>query len=188
MTRDLLRLLAFLAAFGSALIHLAIAPEHMTEAAYIGWLFLAGGGALLLVALAALTDDTVTRTREFLAAWHLGALVCAGMIIALLASRTVGLPGGYREGWEPEAVWSLVLELSFLGAYVARLRGVRAGRWKEVASDADPFQALAADRPADRGGAGRVRDRQLALELTRRQGVPPAGAGRDRPAAPGREG
>jgi len=154
--RDLLRLLAGLAAFGSALIHLAIAPEHMTEAAYIGWLFLAGGGALLLVALAALTDDTVTRTREYMAVWHLGALVCAGMVVGLVASRTTGLPGGYREGWdEPEAWASLVLELLFLAVYVARRRMARGNRREGVRSDAEPaaeVQALGDQHHAAAGG------------------------------------
>jgi len=181
VTRDYLRLLGFLAAFGSALIHAAIAPEHYQELPYIGVAFVLGAAFLLAAGLWLLLADWPE-------AWHLGALVCAGMIIALLASRTVGLPGGYREGWEPEAWWSLALELVFLAAYVARLRGVRAGRWKEVAPDAEAFQALADARPMGRGRAGRVRRGQLALELRRRQRVPPAGAGRDRPAAPGREG
>jgi len=154
--RDLLRLVAFLAAFGSALIHLVIAPEHYAEEPYIGVLFVVGGGVLLLVALAALTDDTVTRTREYLAAWHLGALVCAGMVVALLLSRTTGLPGGYREGWdEPEAVVSLALELLFLGVYVARRRMARGNRREGVRSDAEPaaeVQALGDQHHAAAGG------------------------------------
>ena len=184
MTRDYLRLLGFLAAFGSALIHAAIAPEHYQELPYIGVAFVLGAAFLLAAGLWLLLADWPE-------AWHLGALVCAGMIIALLASRTVGLPGGYREGWEPEAWWSLALELVFVGCYFARLREVRAGRWKEVHPDEDAaaFQALADERGAGAaGGRRRVQPGQLALELTRRQGVPPAGAGRDRPAAPGREG
>jgi hypothetical protein len=129
--RDLLRLVAFLAAFGSALIHLVIAPEHMAEAAYVGWLFLASVVLLFPVAWSVVLYDARW-------AWHLGALVCAGMVVGLVASRTTGLPGGYREGWdEPEAVVSLALELLFLGAYVARVWSGGARR-KEVSSDAEP--------------------------------------------------
>jgi len=125
MRRDVLRPLGFLAAFGSALIHLAIAPEHMAEVAYIGWLFIIGG--LLLGAAAwgiAWHDSPI--------GWRWGAVLCAGMVVGLLLSRTTGLPGGYREGWEPEAWWSLALEMEFLGCYVARLTLARGKPGKEV--------------------------------------------------------
>jgi len=177
--RDLLRPAGFLAAFGSALIHLAIAPEHLAEAPWIGWSFLLAFCLLGATAVTVLTDDSAVG-------WHAGALVCAGMVAALLLSRTTGLPGGYREGWEPAAVWSLGLELAFLGCYAARSTGTRGRRWKEVAPDADAGQALAGGTPAARpgdGGPGRpAGPRQLAVELSR-PGVPPA-AHDHRPAAP----
>jgi len=51
VTRDYLRLLGFLAAFGSALIHAAIAPEHYQELPYIGVAFVLGAAFLLAAGL-----------------------------------------------------------------------------------------------------------------------------------------
>jgi hypothetical protein len=151
VTRDLLRLVGFLAAFGSALIHLVIAPEHMAEAAYVGVLFVVGGVLLGCAAGSILASD-------FRPAWNLGAALCAGMVVALVLSRTTGLPGGYREGWdEPEAVVSLALELLFLGVYVARVRVARLGTREEGELDAEPaaeVQALGDQHDAAAGGGG----------------------------------
>ena len=97
----------------SGAIHLWLAPEHIEEMPYIGWLFVAGGLALLVVAAAVWAGDRLT-------AWRAGAVLCAIMVAALVASRTVGLPGGYLEEWDPAAVWSLTIETAFLGLYLIR--------------------------------------------------------------------
>lgn len=119
MTRPA-RLLAAGFLVACAAIHLYLVPEH-TDAehqamghAYVGWLFLASGEVLVVVAVGiALADHPW--------AWNAGAVLCAAMIAALLASRTVGLPNSYLEEWEPLAVWSLVTEAGFLALFAVRV-------------------------------------------------------------------
>ncbi len=72
-------------------IHVALAPAHLEEIPYIGALFLLA--SLLLAAVLAMLLLPHSR-----APWLLGAAICAGMLIAFLISRTLGLPG-YHEAW-----------------------------------------------------------------------------------------
>lgn len=94
-------------------IHIALTPQH-AGVSYVGPLFAAGG--MIGLALAAV----LWRGACGAWAWRLGAAVAAGMALALVLSRTVGLPGvmglpGFREGaWGALENASLFLELSFL--------------------------------------------------------------------------
>lgn len=119
----------------SAGLHLALVPEHLSAEmvdmghGYIGWLFLASVVACTGVAVWVGVSGSV-------AAWTAAIGLCGAMIAALLASRTVGLPNGYLEAWEPAAVWSLIVETVVLVlAVVAVTRSSRWGRsWHWPAS------------------------------------------------------
>jgi len=96
---------AALAAVG--LIHIALAPEYLGEAAYIGALFIVGG-------LAAVAAAGVLWRRDQPAAWALGTVIAAGMAVGFVLSRTVGLPGFHESEWELSGLVSLALEAGFL--------------------------------------------------------------------------
>jgi hypothetical protein len=96
---------AALAAVG--VIHLVLAPEYLSEQAYLGVLFILGGIALAVLAVRLWrADDTPS--------WLVGALIMAGMGIGFVLSRTTGLPGFKESEWELSGVIALVLE----GGYV----------------------------------------------------------------------
>ncbi|MBN8867186.1 MAG: hypothetical protein J0H98_06505 [Solirubrobacterales bacterium] len=98
----------------TGIIHLILAPEYMGEQAYIGLLFIAGG--LSTIALAAwlwLRDQAV--------AWLAAAVICAGMAIGFVLSRTIGLPGFHEAEWELSGVISVLLELTVIGIAIRPL-------------------------------------------------------------------
>ncbi len=80
----------------SAGVHLALTPDHLEEKPYVGVLFAVGSGLLLAAAPALASPGRRTRV----AGWATGAAVSAGMFAGFLASRTVGLPQGYREEFD----------------------------------------------------------------------------------------
>lgn len=114
---------AIAAALVSAAVHAQLVPEHLEEMPYIGVLFLIGTALLVLAVVALL----LPRWRR--AGWWLGSIVCAGMIVAYVLSRTVGLPDGYAEEWGDAAgTVSLLVQAVFLAAAAvtaARARRVR---------------------------------------------------------------
>ncbi|WP_188897611.1 hypothetical protein [Microlunatus endophyticus] len=117
-----LRWLAVVVAFSNLGIHVYLAPMHLDEKFYIGVLFLAGSGALAVAIVGLATDRDRLRT----AAWLLGTATSVVMFLAFVASRTVGLPGGYLETWAqgPEDVMglaSLGLEVVFVGCCLASI-------------------------------------------------------------------
>ena len=107
---------ACLAATGA--LHLVLAPEYLSEQAYIGVLFIAGGIFALLVALRLWRSDDP-------AAWTLGALTAAVMAVGFVLSRTVGLPGFHEEEWELSGLLSLALEAGVVASAVAVIRSPR---------------------------------------------------------------
>ena len=115
-----------LAATGA--LHLALAPEYLGEKAYIGVLFILGGATALAVA-ARLWKAADPR------AWALGALTAAGMAAGFILSRSTGLPGFHPTDWELSGVFSVMLELGFLGtlAWYARSAGQRSGAFRAAA-------------------------------------------------------
>lgn len=81
---------------GSAVIHVAVVPEHLTEWAAAGVFFIALAVAQLLAAAAVLV-------RPGRLVWALSAVVAAGPIVLWAVSRSVGLPLGPEPG-VPEAL------------------------------------------------------------------------------------
>src|SRR5215208_4114658 len=87
----------------TGLIHLAMTPEGLEEQTYIGVLFLLGGVTALTLAVW-LWRGADRRV------WSVAALVCAGMFVAFVLSRTTGLPGFQEDEWSPLGLVSLVAE------------------------------------------------------------------------------
>jgi hypothetical protein len=100
----------------TAAAHLYLAPEHLGEMPYIGVLFILGGtGSLVAAGWLAVRDSPL--------AWAGGGLLCAGMLAALVLSRTTGLPSFKEDGLEPLAVVCLIDEAAFLALWpVSRRR------------------------------------------------------------------
>lgn len=96
-----------LAATGA--LHLVLAPEYLSEQAYIGVLFVVGAIAALGLA------SRLWRAHD-VRAWGAGALVAAGMAVGFVLSRSVGLPGFHESEWELSGLLSVLLEAGFLGA------------------------------------------------------------------------
>jgi hypothetical protein len=98
------------ALIGAGLLHLFITAEYLHEKAYIGGLFALSVPLCLVAAL-------LVWKRGDRRAWLFGALLCSGMIVGFLASRTVGLPGfdesGVWEHWK-EGFPALSTEFGFL--------------------------------------------------------------------------
>ncbi|PJJ06048.1 hypothetical protein BX264_6536 [Streptomyces sp. 2333.5] len=121
-TESVLRGAGALCALSSAILHLMLVPSHLEEKPYIGILFLVGSLALIYVTLGLARHNPAP-------AWLVGALVSIGMIVGFTLSRTIGLPGGYRESdWEPPyGVLSMIAEIGFLLAFAAWLNARPAG-------------------------------------------------------------
>ena len=104
------------------LLHLLLSGEHFGHATYLGVLFLANAAASAVSAIG------IVRTGARWS-WLLGISVAGGSLVALLWSRTIGLPG-YPDGvgqWFNFAAWmALAFELPFLA--VAGLMLTRRGK------------------------------------------------------------
>ena len=96
-------------------LHLALAPEYLSEQAYIGVLFIAGG-------LTAIGLAVVLWTRSDARALALGAAIAVGMAAGFVLSRTTGLPGFHEAEWEASGLLSLVLEAFVAGGAWQLLR------------------------------------------------------------------
>src|SRR5215204_6472481 len=94
------------------LIHLLKASEWLTEATYLGLLFLANFGGAVVAAIG------IYRGNKW--GWGLGALLAGGAFAGYVISRTLGLPGMPVEVWlEPLGVLSLLVEGLFIGLGLA---------------------------------------------------------------------
>ena len=91
-----------------ALIHLVTAPEHFKHAPWIGWSFLV---LILGAGVSAVGIEQETRWG-----WVLGILMAGGSFVALVISRTAGLPSfGMAVGkWEPIVIYTLFVEALFI--------------------------------------------------------------------------
>ena len=92
----------------TGVLHLALSPEYFGEQAYIGVLFVLGGIATL--ALAAWLWNSTQPV-----AWLGAAVVCAGMAVGFILSRTTGLPGFHEAEWELSGILSVLLEVGVIG-------------------------------------------------------------------------
>jgi hypothetical protein len=101
-----LRLVAVTGVFVAAAAHIPPLPEHFVEAPYIAWLFIA-------LSVVCISGGIVLLGADSRGAWMATGGACALAVIALVISRTIGLPqmaddvGHWGETW---AVVSLVSE------------------------------------------------------------------------------
>ncbi len=113
--RPTVRWIAIGAAVVNLEIHAVLALDHGREMPYIGVLFVLGA-VLLGVVVAGLSSR---RDRRRTVAWIGGCIINAGESVLFVLSRTVGLPGDYRETWAqtPEdllGLASLLAEVMFI--------------------------------------------------------------------------
>lgn len=138
---DELRTLLVVGLVGSAVIHLAVMPEHFTEWAAAGTFFVA-----LTLAELAVAGWLLLGARP----WPLvaAAAVSAGPLLLWVWSRTTGLPFGPEPG-QPEAVGladcaACLLEVATLVLAVALIRGWTRGRRADPSSTHSARLALVA--------------------------------------------
>jgi hypothetical protein len=119
--RSPLRWPAALALVIAGAVHIPVTPEHLEEAPYIGYLFLALTVVCFLLATLVLAADTS-------GVWALGGVVTALALGAYLLSRSVALPqiGDDVGNWlEPLGVAAVVCEgltVTLAGAALRRAR------------------------------------------------------------------
>ena len=69
----------------TAATHVPLVREHLEEAPYVGWLFVALSAVALVLALVLLRADTP-------AVWAVAGAVGLASVVAFVVSRTIGLP------------------------------------------------------------------------------------------------
>lgn len=100
--------------------HIPLIKDHLEEAPYVGWLFIALSVVCIVLAVAILVVDNP-------GVWILSGAVCLAAVVAFLASRTVGLPqigddvGNWTEPLGIPAVASEVLMFVLAWAHVRRM-------------------------------------------------------------------
>src|SRR5579875_2103187 len=136
-------------------IHVALTPMHLEEEFYIGVLFTMGNAALFAAML------LLMSARLHVVGWFLAAATSAAEFGAFVASRTSGLPGGYRESWisAPEDLLGLVSLACEVVVIALALRVGLAGRRATRDQAADGRTTNGAPSPA----------RALFIEQVRRQ-------------------
>lgn len=119
--RSPLRWAAALTLVVAGAVHIPVTPEHLEEAPYIGYLFIALTAVCFLLALVILVADSA-------AVWTVSGAVTALALGAYLLSRSVALPqiGDDVGNWlEPLGVVAIVFEGLTVALAVAALRRAR---------------------------------------------------------------
>ncbi|MGH8888180.1 MAG: hypothetical protein ACRDV3_00280 [Acidothermaceae bacterium] len=124
-------------------IHVALTPMHLDEKFYVGVLFTIGNAAFFVAML------FLISVRLRLIGWLLGAATCVVEFGGFIASRTVGLPEGYKETWAsaPEdllGLISLVAEVVFVAAAAYALRNAATKRFATVSGEGTERRGVAA--------------------------------------------
>ena len=139
-------------ALATGCVHLALVPSYANEAMYLGALFVIAGLSALVVGV------QLWRYGDR-GAWWAGVVLCTGMVVGFVVSRTVGLPAYKAAGVDPSAVLSLVAESGFLLLALVSLRAapgsaatgsaLSAGRSSEPAPSGarSPLSAVTARGP-----------------------------------------
>ncbi len=100
--------------------HIPLIQEHLEEAPYVGWLFIALSAVCVLLAVAILFVDNA-------GIWWVSGAVCLAAAVAFLASRTVGLPqigddvGNWTDPLGFPAVGSEVLMVALAALHLHRV-------------------------------------------------------------------
>ena len=99
--------------------HIPLIEDHLEEAPYVGWLFIALSVVCIVLAVAILLVDNP-------GVWVVSGAVCLAAVVGYLASRTVGLPqigddvGNWTEPLGIPAVASEVLMVVLACAHLVR--------------------------------------------------------------------
>lgn len=113
-----------------AVVHIAIAPDHLREAPYAGVLFIA-------LAIAALGNAALLLTTRDERAWVLTAALSGSALAAYLFSRSVGLPllaDDIGDWLNPLGALALLSEVT---AVVVSGLALRVGRAYRILSDTE---------------------------------------------------
>ena len=97
------RVVAALGVAAEIAIHAYLVPDHLDEMPYMGVLFVVAS-----VLLTGVLGGIVFAPRSRVV-WAAAGVICAGMVVSFVASRTVGLPQ-YHEAWTSDSalgLWSL---------------------------------------------------------------------------------
>lgn len=108
-------------------IHVALTPMHLAEKFYIGVLFTIGNAAFFIAML------LLISRRWRITGWLLGTATCIVEFVGFIASRTIGLPDGYKETWAsaPEDLLGLAclaIEVAFVAIALVDLKLAKACR------------------------------------------------------------
>ena len=104
----------------AAATHIPLIQDHLEEAPYVGWLFIALSVVCLVLAVAILFVDSP-------GVWVVSGAVCLAAVVGFLASRTIGLPqigddvGNWTEPLGFPAVVSEVLMVALAWVHLRRL-------------------------------------------------------------------
>jgi peptidoglycan/LPS O-acetylase OafA/YrhL len=99
----------------TGILHLALVPDHLEEATYLGVLFAADFVAALVAAVG------IYRNRRW--GWLLGVAIAVIAIVLYVAHVTVGLPAVGAEESETLGLLTKAVELLYLGVAAVWLRG-----------------------------------------------------------------
>lgn len=100
--------------------HVPLIRDHLAEAPYVGWLFIALSVVCVGLAVAMVLVDSP-------GVWIVSGAVCLAAVVAYLASRTIGLPeiGDDVGNWtEPLAIPAVASEVLMVLLAYAHLRRV----------------------------------------------------------------
>lgn len=128
-----------------AVVHIAIAPDHLREAPYAGVLFIA-------LATAALANAALLLTTQDERAWALTAALSGSALAAYLISRSVGLPllaDDIGDWLNPLGVLAVLSEAAALAIAGLALRAARAYR---IVTDTVRLYTVVPASPIDPAG------------------------------------
>jgi hypothetical protein len=117
-----LRTVAIGAAIGSAIIHFALAPEHLDDKAVDGVFFFAVAWAQVAVAFA------LHRFRDRPEPWLAALIVNAGVTLVWLGSRTIGVPETHHDSIGFPDGLSAALQVTVVVASLVSLQGALSRR------------------------------------------------------------
>ncbi|MFL5927645.1 MAG: hypothetical protein ACJ77E_12000 [Gaiellaceae bacterium] len=129
--KHLRRRIAAVLILAIGILHAVLAPEYLSEQAYIGVLF-------ILTAVGAAVVAPWLWFRGGRLPWLIGGLIAVCTFAGFIASRTVGLPSFKEPDWELTGIVSLVLEGIVFALWVHRERHAVARAATAIIPETEP--------------------------------------------------